>query len=253
MTFYGIPEDDLKKVYEAIIEIGDLYKNHGRSIYAGDNLFALMRNLSFYRDAKFTGAFDKNDADESERHKMWRLHTYCWAGRSALSVPGDFVECGVYQGFYSAVLTHFLGFESIAKELYLYDTFAGLSQDWSTETERDILNPNFDWDGTHEAVIKRFASYPNVHVIEGVVPEIFAERAPETIALLHVDLNAAAAEVAALDHLYDRISDGGIILMDDYGREENQLLHLKLQDWWRERNHAVLELPTGQGLVIKRG
>lgn len=253
MGFYGIPVEDLEKVYQAIIEIGTLYKKHNRTFYAADNMLTVLRNLSFDGEQEFRNAFLDNDADGAEQHKMWRLHTYCWAGRSALSLPGDFVECGVYKGFYSAVLSQYLEFEKLDRQLYLYDTFAGIPEEWSVPSEHEGLNSKYEWDGTHEAVIDLFSKYPNVHVVKGVVPEILADVAPDEIALLHIDLNAAAAEVAALDYLYDRISDGGIILMDDYGRQENLLLHEALRDWWRNRGHSVLELPTGQGLVIKRG
>jgi hypothetical protein len=252
MSFYGVDEDDLKKVYEAVLEIQNRYRKHERTMFAGDNLLALMRNLSFTKDGQFMDAFRKNDLDGTEEQKMWRLHTYCWAGRSALSVPGDFVECGVYKGFYSAVLADYLDFGSSEKQLYLYDTFAGLHEEWATEVERSALNPVYEWDGTYEAVLERFAKYPNVHVVKGVVPEIFAQSSPERIALLHVDLNAAAAEVAALEALFDRISGGGLVLLDDFGRQESILLHAALSDWWRHKGYPVLELPTGQGLVIKR-
>lgn len=253
MSFYGIPTDDLKKVIEATTEIGKIYNKHGRTFFAADNLITVLRNHSFSADRKFTDAFNSHNVDGTEQHKIWRLHTYCWAGRSALSLPGDFVECGVYKGFYSAILAHYLDFEKSGKQLYLYDSFAGIPDEWSEPEEREGLNSEYDWDGTHEAVVELFSKYSNAHVIKGVVPEILLDVAPKEIALLHIDLNAAAAETATLDVFYDRICDGGIVLMDDYGRLENRLLHEALRDWWVERNHAVLELPTGQGLVIKRG
>jgi O-methyltransferase len=253
MAFYGLPRADLEKVYDAIIEVGTLYRDNDRFFYASDNMIALMRCASFAKEERFRTAFLGNDTNGDEDHKMWRLHTYCWAARSALSLPGDFVECGVYKGFYAAVLTQYLDFEGIEKDFYLYDTFAGLPAEWSTPEERNIVEAGYDWDGTYQAVIDRFAKYRNVHVVKGVVPDVLAEKAPERIAFLHLDMNAAAAETAALDHLFERICDGGMVLMDDYGREENENLHNALQNWWRARGHTVLELPTGQGLAIKRG
>ena len=40
--------------------------------------------------------------------------------------------------------------------------------------------------------------------------------------------------------------------MDDYGRRENSELHYALNTWMTAHAHPILELPTGQGLVIKR-
>ena len=36
------------------------------------------------------------------------------------------------------------------------------------------------------------------------------------IAYLHIDLNQAPAEIAALEVLFDRIVPGGIVILDDY-------------------------------------
>ena len=91
-----------------------------------------------------------------------------------------------------------------------------------------------------------------MHVVKGTVPDSLDRCAPDRIAFLHLDLNAALAETAALDKLAGRISDGGIVLMDDYGRQENLELHRSLNDWWRRHGHSVLELPSGQGMVIVR-
>ncbi len=72
-------------------------------------------------------------------------------------------------------------------------------------------------------MVARFAGYANVRVIKGVVP-IALEGAPARIAFLHLDMNAAAAETAALDRLFRRIVPGGFGLMDDYGRFEQREL-----------------------------
>ena len=75
---------------------------------------------------------------------------------------------------------------------------------------------------------------------------------PERIAFLHLDMNAAAAETGALEALFERVSDGGMILMDDFGRADLPNLAAAHYPWMEARNHQILELPTGQGLVIKR-
>ena len=67
-----------------------------------------------------------------------------------------------------------------------------------------------------------------------------------------MSFDAGAAEVGALRVLFERVSDGGIILMDDYGRYEYADLQSALGTWLQAHGQMVLELPTGQGLVIKR-
>ena len=253
MSFYGIPSDDLPELYGHLKGIADIYARNNRPTFVGDNFVAVVRNMTFAYDPNFAAAFAAYaDKEAGDDQKIWRLHTYCWAGRQALAVPGDFVECGVYQGFYTAVLAQYLSFGEIDKAFYLYDTFAGLPEGWSSDQERDMVNPFYDWDGTYDAVVERFNSYPNIHVIRGVIPDVLHEQAPQRIAFLHLDLNAAQAEIAAIDMLYDRVSSGGIILLDDFGRFEHRHLCAEHIKWWGERGYAILELPTGQGLIVKR-
>lgn len=69
---------------------------------------------------------------------------------------------------------------------------------------------------------------------------------------MHIDMNSAAPEIGALELLFDRVAPGGIVIFDDYG----WLLHAKQKEaedrFMAERGHKILELPTGQGLLIKR-
>ena len=44
-----------------------------------------------------------------------------------------------------------------------------------------------------------------------------------------------------------------MILMDDFGRADLPKLVAAHYPWMEAQNHQILELPTGQGLVIKRG
>jgi hypothetical protein len=76
---------------------------------------------------------------------------------------------------------------------------------------------------------------------------------PERIAWLHLDLNQPAAELAALDALFDRIVPGGLLILDDYEWAMAYRRQKIAEDpWFEARKYRVIPLPTGQGLVIKR-
>jgi hypothetical protein len=105
----------------------------------------------------------------------------------------------------------------------------------------------------YKRVCEKFAAYPQVKVIKGLIPDVFAGNAPERIAYLHIDLNQAPAEIAALDHLFDRMTPGAMLILDDYewaGFYRGQ--KLAEDPWFEARRYRVMPLPTGQGLVIKR-
>lgn len=78
-------------------------------------------------------------------------------------------------------------------------------------------------------------------------------QSPERIAYLHIDLDQALAEIAALDALFDRVVPGGTIILDDYEWAMSYRSQKLAEDqWFDTRRYRVFPLPTGQGIVLKR-
>ena len=84
------------------------------------------------------------------------------------------------------------------------------------------------------------------------MPDSFAQACPREIAFLHLDLNSSTAETAALEALFDRVSPVGVIVFDDYGWTGYESQHNAANAFAEKREHMILELATGQGLLIKR-
>ena len=247
---------DLADMVDDLIETG--LKPLFRSSFAADNLITLDKSAGFLSEPRFATAFEKCVRTEEERSRSWRLHTLTWAAEAALGLDGDFVECGVYEGFMSAVVANYTAFETTDKTFYLYDTFEGLNEKYSRPEDFaanpnlwNILQDQYQKPGIYEGVCERFAAYDNVKVIKGVVPDILLTESPRRIAYLHIDMNAAAAELGALQVLFDRVVAGGRIVFDDYGWLLFASQKAAADDFMRRRGLMVLELPTGQGLVIK--
>jgi O-methyltransferase len=76
--------------------------------------------------------------------------------------------------------------------------------------------------------------------------------APERVAFMHLDLNSPRAEIGALEILFDRVVHGGIIVFDDYGWKLFHKQKEAADRFMTERGQVILELPTGQGLMIRR-
>ena len=89
-------------------------------------------------------------------------------------------------------------------------------------------------------------------VHKGFLPESLEGRTPDKIAWLHIDLNAAKPEVDTLTALFDRIVPGGLIVLDDYGWLPFKAQRDSEDLFFAERGYTVLEMPTGQGLIVKR-
>ncbi len=247
--FYGIPPDRVKDLRQALATIEDIYKGQ---FYSNDMIICLGRNLSFQYDQKFMSSFFESATDDVERSLMWRLHTLVWAAKNALLVEGDFVECGVFKGFCSEVIMKYLDFGNLSRQAYLYDTFAGLPEKTSTEEERRNWDyTQFDPEVVYSAVQKKFSTYNNVNIVRGIVPDTFEVAAPEKIAFLHIDMNSVQAEMLALEYLFDKVVPGGMIVLDDFGWSCNVNQMKAELEFMNKRGYAVLEMPTGQGVVIK--
>lgn len=247
--FYGVPPGREKEMQQALATIADLYKGQ---FYSNDMLITLARNLSFRRDEKFLSSFYDSVTNEQEKSLIWRLHTLAWAAKNALNVEGDFVECGVFKGFCSEVILKYLDFQNLSRTAYLYDTFEGLPEKTSTEQERlDWDYSKYDAEAIYTEVRGKFSKYKNVNIVRGIVPDSFEAAAPEKIAFLHIDMNSEKAEMLALEHLFDKVTPGGFIVFDDFGWVCNINQMSAELAFMNERGHHVLELPTGQGVVLK--
>jgi predicted O-methyltransferase YrrM len=89
-----------------------------------------------------------------------------------------------------------------------------------------------------------------VRVIQGRVPEILSEYAPEKISFMHIDLNNAPAEIGALQLLFDRLAPGGVIIFDDYCWATTRAQHVAEKAWFERRGLHILPMPTGQGVFV---
>jgi len=56
-----------------------------------------------------------------------------------------------------------------------------------------------------------------IHYVKGMVEDTVPEQAPEKIALLRLDTDWYESTRHELEHLFPRLSSGGILIIDDYG------------------------------------
>lgn len=211
-----------------------------RAAFYGDNLLTFGKNLSFLSDQRFMAAAAKHITTTAEQTILWRTYILCWAGQTALRRRGDFVECGCYRGTSARIMCDYL--DLTGKTFWLYDLF---------EHEPGMPHPAQNDHGPELfGFVKSRFPEANVRVIQGNIPAALKD-APDEIAFLHVDLNNADAELGTYETLFDRVTEGGVIVLDDYGWIAYQRQKRAADDFFSERGYMVCELPTGQGLLIK--
>jgi len=231
-----------------------------RKHYAQDGLFTL-HNDSFRGDAAFQAAYARGVAANRgvDPKFEWRVHTALWAARTALGVAGDFVECGVNAGFMSSAIMQHLDWAGLSRRFYLIDTFRGpsIGQFSSAETAKHRVQVAEDAiaAGSYVTDVGRvrnnFAQWPNAVVVPGEIPGVLATLAVEAVAFLHIDMNCALPERAALEFFWPLLAPGGIVLLDDYAYSGHECQAAAILEAAAGLGTRVLSLPTGQGMIVK--
>ncbi len=201
----------------------------------------------FLRDPAFLSAYQKG-VDTGSWHGYevrWRTYNACWAAQHALSLRGDFVECGVNRGGTSRAVMDFVNFGSLAdRRFFLLDTYRGSEQ-------AAAVNQN-DYAECYEDVVKTFSLFPNVSIIRGRVPDTLLRVDSQKVCYLCIDMNHADPEIAALRFFWDKLVPGAIVLLDDYAYSESYRAQKEAFDaLGRELGFSVLTMPTGQGMIVR--
>jgi hypothetical protein len=142
-------------------------------------------------------------------------------------IPGDIVECGVYEGgsmMLAAKTLMRLG--DTERQLWLYDTFEGMPEPGEKDVSVYQIPAQTDMKGNPcrcslEAVRSnlRTTSYPQekVHYVKGKIEETVPRTMPTNIALLRLDTDWYSSTKHELVHLYPQLTSKGILIIDDYG------------------------------------
>ena len=243
INFYRMGEDP--RAVECIQYLAKTYPS-----FVGDYLITFYRELTFLKDEKFIRLLNEHP-ESFAKCLAWRLHTACWAAQHALLLEGDFMECGVENAITTTQIVNYLDFQNVDKQFYLYDTFGGIPEHYVEQAKLANIN-HYDKnaDLNYAKVCKRFASYKNIHITKGELPATFNVVCPDKIAFLHLDLSNFPAEYDVLKILLPKMVTGSIVLFQGFGYSAYELYKIKDAEYLKERGLSILELPTGQGLLI---
>ena len=183
-------------------------------------------------------------------------------------IPGDIVECGVWRGgsMQAAALTLLERGDS-SRHLHLYDTYEGMPPPQDVDRRRDgksaaelLASSSHDsnlWAvATLDDVQAGMAGvgYPSerVHFHPGRVEDTIPAEAPESAAILRLDTDWYSSTRHELEHLYHRLSPGGVLILDDYGYWEGA--RRATEEFLDESGAPLLLVPLHDGrIAVKPG
>jgi hypothetical protein len=138
-------------------------------------------------------------------------------------IPGDLVECGVWRGGAAILMRALLsawGWED--RTVWLADSFAGLPKPEAGENAVDLSAARFPQLAvSRQRVEDNFARFglldDRVRFLEGWFADTLPAAPVESIAVLRLDADLYESTMTPLTALYDKVSAGGFVIVDDYG------------------------------------
>ena len=173
----------------------------------------------------------------SENGSFWPARAHSMIGRKRLDnlqfcvesvirngVPGDMIETGVWRGgaciFMRAILA---AHGEIGRQVWVADSFEWLpppSPDKYAADLGDIHHTMNELAVSLEEVQGNFRRYglldPSVRFLKGWFKDTLPTAPIERLAVIRLDGDMYESTIQALDALYDKLSPGGFVIVDDY-------------------------------------
>jgi O-methyltransferase len=182
------------------------------------------------------------DASLRENGLDWPLEAETMIGRKRLdniqhcvetvlreSIPGDLIETGVWRGGGSIFMRGVLAAHGDqTRNVWLADSFAGLPP---PDLERFPQDQGMTWHEFDQLAVSldqvksNFRRYglldDRVKFLVGWFKDTLPVAPIERLAVLRLDGDLYASTMDALNALYDKLSPGGFLIVDDYGLTED--------------------------------
>jgi len=266
----------LTKIYQAIFKREDFYTFKGWGMITTGNqppwffkcVNDLNQNQNFLKiHKKFLDQLDKkkfilsqySDLNTQQLIKrvnelMWRHYILHWttlfAQNYTRSTIKNFIECGVADGmsiYYS--LSALKGEKN--KKFYLYDSWSGMNKKQLLKDEYKNIN-KYNYLNLNQTK-NNLRNFKNFIVFnKGIIDRNFNKFTnPKKVSWVSIDLNSASPTLHCLNFFYKRIEKNGIIIFDDYGSPGYILTRKAVDNFFKYKKENILQLPTGQAIVVK--
>ena len=181
------------------------------------------------------------------RLRLDSLHS-CLDDLHSRRIAGDLVECGVWRGGGCILMAGWLRAQGVQdRRLIVADSFEGLpvpehEKDNGLDLSKDVY-PQLAV--SLETVRDNFAAYgllddTRQHFLKGWFSDTLHDAPTRQIALLRMDGDLYVSTMDTLNALYDRVTPGGIVIVDDYG--VLRACREAIADFFAARNEPVPQM-----------
>lgn len=155
--------------------------------------------------------------------------------RASLRVSGEVAEIGVWQGGSGWNMAKMMQHIGDQRQIHLFDLF----------DEHDRTNPEAIM--CLDEIEARFSFYEGTNFYRGYADQHMGRLADRQFCFVHIDLGYIPEVV---DFFWSRLSEGGIMLLDNYGHVRSW--PTEFDRFFKERGFSVVRVPFSyQAFVIK--
>lgn len=150
-------------------------------------------------------------------------------------IQGAFVECGVWRGGSAMLIALTLKARGASRNLFLFDTFDGMTSPSGIDTDRfgnaaadllqgkqgerlaELVTARATLDEVSRLMLTTEYDPRLVYYVHGDVVDTLPKTQTLHIALLRLDTDFYDSTASELVHLYPRVQELGVVIIDDYG------------------------------------
>jgi len=174
-------------------------------------------------------------------------------------IIGDFVEAGCWKGHSSYLISKLISKTNSNSTFHIFDSFEGLSEVKTQDTNLKKMGTNeiskirlqfaSNESFVRDEVLKEFKF---VKTYKGWIPEKFHHVENLKVCFVHIDVDLYEPTLQCLEFFFPRLSEGGIIVCDDYNTFEFDGSKKAWDDFFSKEKVKINFAPAmGSSFVVK--
>lgn len=156
------------------------------------------------------------------------------------SVAGNMAQCGVCWG-----LTAYFMTKNCNEQIFLFDSWQGLPK--ISEKDNDYYFRGM-WKSESKYAEKTLAEFSNTRFFGGWLPDTLIIAPEAKYSMVHIDLDLYEGTLGCLKYFWDRMSPGGVIMIDHHKDFATGVL-IAIEEFFGHKDFP--NTPSGQMLIYK--